>query len=174
MRAVILWINGAFGAGKTSTAQAICKRLPDAHLFDPEQVGYFLWDNFPESLRQKGDFQDLPLWREMTFRILQHLHHHDSGTLVVPMTIYRKQYYDEILGRLMAEGICVWHYILTARRETVLQRLLQRGETADGFGARHLAICEQAFLAEIPGEKIRTDGRSIDETAARILSLAGI
>ena len=39
---MIIWINGAFGAGKTTLADELGGRLPDAVLFDPEYVGYIL------------------------------------------------------------------------------------------------------------------------------------
>lgn len=55
----MIWINGAFGAGKTTLADELHLRLPDALAFDPEYVGYILtrWVPAPES----GDFQDIPL-----------------------------------------------------------------------------------------------------------------
>jgi hypothetical protein len=40
---VIIWINGAFGAGKTALAEELHRRLPDAVLYDPEDVGLMLW-----------------------------------------------------------------------------------------------------------------------------------
>jgi hypothetical protein len=33
---MIIWINGAFGSGKTTTAGLVTKRLDGAKLFDPE------------------------------------------------------------------------------------------------------------------------------------------
>lgn len=54
---MIIWINGAFGSGKTSIAENICKKMRVAYLYDPEQVGYFLWDNFPQEMKRKGNFQ---------------------------------------------------------------------------------------------------------------------
>ena len=39
---MIVWINGAFGSGKTTTAGLVTKRLDGAKLFDPEYVGYML------------------------------------------------------------------------------------------------------------------------------------
>jgi hypothetical protein len=36
---VIIWINGGFGAGKTTLPEELHRRLPDAVLFDPEDVG---------------------------------------------------------------------------------------------------------------------------------------
>ena len=39
---MILWINGAFGSGKTTIAQALANSYEKAHVYDPEKVGYFL------------------------------------------------------------------------------------------------------------------------------------
>jgi hypothetical protein len=39
---MIIWINGAFGAGKTTLAEELQRRLPEAMPFDPEYVGYTL------------------------------------------------------------------------------------------------------------------------------------
>jgi adenylylsulfate kinase-like enzyme len=36
---MIVWINGAFGAGKTTTAELVTELLPGAKIFDPEYVG---------------------------------------------------------------------------------------------------------------------------------------
>ncbi|MBQ0895813.1 hypothetical protein KBX37_22400 [Micromonospora sp. U56] len=35
---MIVWLNGAFGAGKTTVAAELCQRLPGARRFDPEWV----------------------------------------------------------------------------------------------------------------------------------------
>jgi hypothetical protein len=51
---MIVWINGAFGVGKT-TAGLLTKRLDGAKVFDPEYVGHMLMP-FVES--PTGDFQD--------------------------------------------------------------------------------------------------------------------
>ena len=53
---VIIWINGGFGAGKTTLAQELHPRLPDAVVYDPEDVGLMLW----KWIRPNGDFQHLP------------------------------------------------------------------------------------------------------------------
>lgn len=39
---MILWLNGPFGVGKTTTANAIRQQEPIWRLFDPEGVGYML------------------------------------------------------------------------------------------------------------------------------------
>lgn len=39
---MIIWVNGAFGAGKTTLGQHLHRRMPEALEFDPEYVGYLL------------------------------------------------------------------------------------------------------------------------------------
>jgi hypothetical protein len=41
---VIIWINGGFGAGKTTLAKELHRRLPDAVVYDAEDVGLMLWE----------------------------------------------------------------------------------------------------------------------------------
>lgn len=33
---MIIWLNGTFGAGKTTTAHELAKLVPGSRLFDPE------------------------------------------------------------------------------------------------------------------------------------------
>jgi hypothetical protein len=39
---VIVWLNGAFGVGKTTTVLQLPALVPGSRLFDPETVGYML------------------------------------------------------------------------------------------------------------------------------------
>ena len=61
---MIIWINGGFGAGKTTLAAELHRRLPDAVVYDPEDVGVMLW----KWMRPNDDFQDLPSWRSWSSR----------------------------------------------------------------------------------------------------------
>ena len=70
---MLLWLNGAFGAGKTSVAEALCRRLPGAFLYDPENAGQFLRQNLPGSLCPWENFQDDPLWRQFNGALLGRL-----------------------------------------------------------------------------------------------------
>jgi hypothetical protein len=81
---MMIWINGAFGAGKTTLAEELHRRLPDALLFDPEYVGYLLrmWLPVPDS----GDFQDIPLWRRLTAEFATGMTADYGRTLIIPMT----------------------------------------------------------------------------------------
>jgi hypothetical protein len=128
---MIIWINGAFGSGKTSAAYELNRRLPDSFVYDPENVGYFIRRNSPEAFSH-GDFQDIPLWREMNYETIKLIMTGCStvqayaGTLIVPMTIVNPEYYDEIISKLRSDGFDVRHFILYASKNTILRRLHYR------------------------------------------------
>ncbi|ULO05092.1 hypothetical protein H1230_18435 [Paenibacillus sp. 19GGS1-52] len=71
---MIIMINGAFGVGKTTTAQLIQSQIPNSMIFDLEEIGYMLRKTIPEEIRlqeeRTDDFQDLELWRILTVRTL--------------------------------------------------------------------------------------------------------
>jgi predicted kinase len=119
---VIIWINGAFGAGKTTLAEELHRRLPDAVMFDPEDVGHMLW----KWLRPEGDFQHLPSWRELVVATALSLRKHHADTLIVPMTLLRDGYRAEILGGLAAAGEEVLHVFLDLDAGVLRQRLTDR------------------------------------------------
>ncbi len=67
---MIIWLNGAFGAGKTTAACELHRRLPDSFVYDPENIGYFLRKNTPPQCG-RPDFQDIPLWRGFNYEALK-------------------------------------------------------------------------------------------------------
>lgn len=58
---MILWINGAFGSGKSSVAAELFKGIQKSFVYDPEYVGYFLWEVFPDEMKRKGNFQHIQI-----------------------------------------------------------------------------------------------------------------
>ncbi|CAM5708039.1 hypothetical protein SVIOM342S_09993 [Streptomyces violaceorubidus] len=128
----VVWINGAFGAGKTTTARELIELIPNSTLFDPEVIGGALAHLLPpKRLAEVGDFQDLPIWRRLVIDTAAALLADLGGTLVVPMTLLRQEYRDEIFGGLAARRIEVRH-VLLAPAETILrERIASRG-TPDG------------------------------------------
>ena len=58
--------------GKTQTAHELHKRLPGSFVCDPEQLGFGIQRMTPPELR--GDFQDVPLWREGIYQLLDQAH----------------------------------------------------------------------------------------------------
>ncbi|MEW2286715.1 NUDIX domain-containing protein [Streptomyces sp. NPDC047841] len=117
----VVWINGAFGAGKTTTARELIELIPNSALFDPEVIGGALTHLLPpKRLAEVGDFQDLPIWRRMVVDTAAAMLAELGGTLVVPMTLLRQEYRDEIFGALAARRIAV-HHLLLAPAETILR-----------------------------------------------------
>ena len=165
----ILWINGAFGSGKTSVAEALHKKIARSHIYDPEQAGYFLWDNFPEELRCRGNFQHIDLWRDFNYKFIKYVYAHYDGTLIVPMTIYIPQYYEEIVGRLLGEGCDLHHFILRAERETLLARLKSRDDPDDSFAVQHIDRCLDAYASTITEKRIDTDTLCVEDIVSVIL-----
>lgn len=39
---MIVMVNGAFGAGKTTVAEELLRQIDGSMIFDPEEVGYML------------------------------------------------------------------------------------------------------------------------------------
>ncbi|KUN22839.1 ATP/GTP-binding protein [Streptomyces corchorusii] len=123
----VVWINGAFGAGKTTTARELIELIPNSALFDPEVLGGALTHLLPpKHLAEVGDFQDLPIWRRLVVDTAAAMLAELGGTLVVPMTLLRQEYRDEIFGGLAARRITV-HHLLLAPAETILrERIAER------------------------------------------------
>ncbi|MET7677265.1 NUDIX hydrolase [Streptomyces seoulensis] len=118
----VVWINGAFGAGKTTTARELIELIPNSTLFDPELIGAALPRLLPpKRLAEVDDLQDLPIWRRLVIDTAAALHAELGGTVVVPMTLLRQEYRDEIFGGLAARRISVRHLLL-APAETILRR----------------------------------------------------
>ncbi|MFY9933802.1 MAG: AAA family ATPase [Streptosporangiaceae bacterium] len=119
---MIIWINGGFGAGKTTLAEELHRRLPDAVVYDPEDVGLMLWKWLPPN----GDFQHLPSWRELVVSTALSLRRHHADTLIVPMSLIRDAYRAEILGGLADAGEEVLHVFLQADAGVLRERLNAR------------------------------------------------
>ncbi len=119
---VIIWVNGGFGAGKTTLAEELHRRLPDAVVYDPEDVGLMLW----KWVRPNGDFQHLPSWRELVVATALSLRRHHADTLIVPMSLIRDAYRAEILGGLADAGQEVLHVFLEADAAVLRERLNAR------------------------------------------------
>ncbi|WP_405982071.1 NUDIX domain-containing protein [Streptomyces sp. NBC_00158] len=126
---MIVWINGTFGAGKTSAARELAGLLPDGSLYDPELIGDALRRLLPpKRLAEVDDYQDLPIWRRLVVDTAAAMLAELGGVLVVPMTLLRQEYRDEIFGGLAARRIAVRH-VLLAPEETILrERIATRQE----------------------------------------------
>jgi len=166
---MVIWINGCFGVGKTTTAEKLCQRIENAHIYDPELAGAFLWDNFPPPMKRRGDYQDIELWRKINYEYIKYIHLNYSGPIIVPMTLVNRGYHDEIIGKLREDGIDVHHFILTAPKEHIIARLTGRGEANGSWAEQQIDRCLAAFARDFPGDTVNTEQMSADEAAEHII-----
>jgi hypothetical protein len=170
---MIIFINGAFGIGKTTLAERLAAHLPNSLLFDAEDVGFFL-RKVIRPVEQPDDFQHLPMWRTLTVATARWLQERYSRTLIMPMTIWRAAYFEEVIGGLRAFEPELYHFCLTATEQTLLERLHGRGDRPEV-----LAWClEQArqglpaFQSPAFAEHLTTDGKTpqalVEEVLARL------
>lgn len=170
---MVIWLNGAFGAGKTQTAYELHRRLPDSFVYDPENAGYFMRANLPEVC--KGiDFQDYPMWRSVNYEMLRYICQSYAGVVIVPMTLTNRTYYDEIIGALLRDGVDVRHFILFASPQTLRQRLRKRLERKNCWAEQQIARCIRAFETDITQTKIETDEKDIYAVVEEVARLCGL
>ncbi|MDI4406207.1 hypothetical protein E7U89_24780 [Escherichia coli] len=51
---MIIWINGPFGAGKTTLAKRLRDRRSKSLIFDPEEIGFVVKETVPALLQIVG------------------------------------------------------------------------------------------------------------------------
>ncbi len=169
---MIIWLNGAFGVGKTQTAFELNTRIPGSFVFDPEQLGFALRKVVPRPMRK--DFQDHPVWREFTYQSLRYVAENFAGPIIVPMTVVNPLYYDQTVRMLLREGLTVHHFTLIASRSTVLRRLRRRGDGSNSWGAHQLERCWQFLADERSAIQINTESKAIGAVAEEIARYTGL
>lgn len=138
---MIVWLNGAFGAGKTTTAAELVPLVPGSRLFDPETVGYMLTANLAD--RWPGDFQHWPPWRALVAATAAQLTAYTGQHLIAPQTVMTQPYLEEISSALHAAGLDVFHVLLDVA-EPVLRTRIEASQEAVEWRLDHLAEYQAA------------------------------
>ena len=170
---MIIWINGTFGSGKTTTAYELEKRVENAFVFDPERFGYVLMKNIPQSL-QKKDFQDFPIWRETNYSLLKQISINYEGIIIVPMTVTNEEYFHDIISRLQKDQIIVKHITLMASKTTIIKRLRSRLEGEDSWAYKQAESRLKQLKRPLFKEQIDTDDLTVEEVLDKIAQVTGI
>jgi broad-specificity NMP kinase len=152
---MIIWLNGPFGVGKTTTARALRQRLPNAVIADPERIGYVM----KRTLWRKPDYQHVDVWRRLTVRQVAWASR--RATAIVPMTVVEREIFDQITG-----GAKV--FALTAERATIERRIDGTLES-QRWRRDNLDRCLAAFAGDDFGERVPTEGLSPEAVADTIL-----
>lgn len=170
---MIIWINGAFGAGKTQTAYELHRRIPGSYVFDPENAGFYIRKNIPPETLE-ADFQNYPMWRECNYSMLSYIDRKYDGVILVPMTVVHPDYFDDIIGKLRKDGVQVNHFTLCASKEILMQRLRSRGEGRQSWAARQVERCIDGLSNEKFQHHLQTDHLSIEQVVEQIASMSSI
>jgi hypothetical protein len=140
---VILWLNGPFGGGKTSTAAALAAVRPQWRVFDPEIIGHFLCAALPDLAEDVDDFQDLPAWRPLVAAALHEVSVQTGQHIVAPQSVLNESYFTEIVRRLASAGQQTFHVVLDAP-EAALRRRIEASDEAQAWRLEHLPLYLEA------------------------------
>ena len=121
---MVIWVNGAFGAGKTSLVEKLKNRWPQALVYDPELTGSMLFKILPQESGK--NFQDLPIWRSLVASTILQLRQQYQRPLLVPMTLVDSAYLAEIFDELSEAGETIHHYYLDIDSHQLRDRIRQQ------------------------------------------------
>lgn len=167
---MIYWINGSYGVGKSTIADCLKRRLGKAHIFDAEEVGNAVRDNYPKECRESVIFEGYELWREMNYLLLRDISEKFQGDVIVPMTLVLDESCHDILCRLQADGFQVEHIILDADWQTIHDRILSRGEDEDCWCMANIQMCLDVHCKWLDALHINTADRTPEQIVNEILS----
>lgn len=169
---MIIMINGAFGVGKTSVAEALNRVLDNSMLYDPEEVGYMLRNILTtetmESAENTGDFQDLDLWKTLTIEVAKQLILKYKRHLIIPMTIHDKERFQYIYDGFKNLDQQTYHFCLLAKEETIHKRLIERGEEEGNWCFQQTKKCMEAYKGKVFKTYIVTDDVDVLEIVGKI------
>ena len=164
----LIWLNGAFGSGKTSVARRLVRACPGAWLLDPEKIGFRL----RRTERDGDDFRALPQWRAGTLEAaLAAAQDWPERLAIVPMALAEPGWFDEIVGGLRRRGVAVHHFSLLASPETLRRRLRWR---LDWPASRRWALARtgdfEALREPRFAVQVETDGKAVERIAREIVA----
>lgn len=170
---MIVWLNGTFGVGKSTTSELLAKTLPGARLFDAETVGDLLAPILSDVPCE--DFQEWDPWRGLVVETAARVLDFVGGTLVLPQTVLVERYWDEIAAGLDARGIPVHHFVLHAAEEKLVRRIQNDGTNPNSsWRLGHLRAYQEAlpWLRE-KGQIVETDSLTPQQVAEAITGRLG-
>jgi AAA domain-containing protein len=169
---MIVLINGSFGVGKTTTAEALVASLPNALLYDPEEVGFML-RSILGKFDPRDDFQDFPMWPSLVAETARSIKEAYGCDLIVPMTLRREDYLSAIMGGLRQVDNDCHHFCLLASQEEIFRRLRSRGETEGGSPYQQVPKCIAAFASPAFEQKIDVESLRPEQVVDLILANVG-
>jgi len=166
---VIIWLNGTFGVGKTSTADRLAALIPGGRVFDPETVGTMLRANLAD--RPVADFQDWPAWPPLVAAALIEITRMTGQNIIAPQTVLKREHLDQVLVPLRVAGLEVFQVLLDAD-EAVLRSRIEGSDEAMAWRLDHLDEYKAArpWMVEMADLVVDTVASTPPQIARRILA----
>lgn len=168
---MIVWVNGTFGVGKTTTAAAIGDQT-DWRMFDPEHVGYLLAHNLKDF--EFDDFQDLAPWRTLVPLVADEIHRFTASSVTMAVqSVLSEEYWNQLSDGFRRRSTPVMHVVLDCD-EGELRRRIEADEIeheALQWRLDHIPRFRQARPWLMASADLVVDTTDLDptEVAARIV-----
>lgn len=179
---MIIWVNGAFGVGKSRLAAGLRTALSGSVVTDPEDVGGLLRQSLADHPRRMRDYQDYPAWRRLSLRFIAQLHQLTSGPVIVPMTVLNPAYAREIFEPLAELGNPFHHVVLHAGPDRLEERIAaswehpgdeERSEAVRAHRRRRATDYQQAAATWLPttaSQVVDTSALTPEQTLHAVLT----
>jgi cytidylate kinase len=166
---MIVYINGAFGIGKTTVAELLVARVSDAILFDPELVGAVLTQTLG-AVDPKRDFQQYESWSELVGACLRSFRNaYPGSTMIVPMSLLEERTRNRTIAEMRRADADFCPFTLVAETGELERRIRGRecSEASRTWCLQHVAAAPQAQTEDVT--VIDTTSLTPEAVAGRIL-----
>ena len=168
---MLIWINGTFGVGKTTTSKLVAEQT-GWRLFDPEHVGYLLAANLRDLTFD--DFQDLAPWRTLVPKVINEIKGFtDASVMVAVQTVLVEDYWAELGDGFRQFELPVHHVVLDCDEGELRRRIETDEIEAQALDWRldHIARFEAAgpWLTEAADIVIDTTNLTPAEVAKAVV-----
>lgn len=166
---MIVWLNGAFGIGKTTTSGKLVADAEQWRHFDPEWVGYLLANNLAD--HAVTDFQHYPSWRRLVPVVADEIIRFTGQHLVAAQSVLVEDYWLEMTQRLAELEHDVFHVVLDADADTLHARIdadVVEPESVRPWRHRHVDAYRSALAwlrpaADLVVDTVTHDARGVSE-----------
>jgi hypothetical protein len=173
---MLVWLNGTFGVGKSTTGDLMVRGDARWRLFDPEWVGFMLRANLADR-SFGGDFQHLPSWRRLVPIVAAEISSHTGQDLVAVQTVLHQAYWNELVEGAQEQGFDVLHILLDADPGTLRRRIeAAENQLARQWRLDHVEtyLTARDWLLATADVVLDTTATPPDEVARRVLAAASL
>ena len=181
VKAVIIWIDGAYGIGKTSVALKVKEGLQDDAVVFLESDCYFqqMMKDIVEEAKKNNCFPAIGgTFPQNNIRFIELFKNEidererENKKVLVDMALTQRVCMEKLFCYFVTSKRNILHFILTADEETIKSRI-KNDSTRDKQAALDYLGDNISFLNENFSDAIRikTDNRSTDEISEEIIKI---